>query len=312
MTGEFYDSTFYAAFRSKAFASLVLTFAGPTAIASTFSRRSRSRCRRFRSVGRPRRWWGGHCGSEHPVRGEVRRHERADEDRVHQTETRRGSLALRLLRPVVVPLIVEALAERDRQRQPGVPERVRRPGHGSVGQASPGRPVLRRSLARSTSDPTSSTPDPVAEAIRKQTEAMGRIEKAIERNGKDALGRDRMVCTQVGPPIERHRWPHPGHGPQRVPPRPQTPRAQPRQAAREGHQASGGESRGHRGGARTEGHGGARALHPPVRQRGARLDRLHAPVRGGRPLGRHHQPARGADHVQAGRVHHPRHRGSHR
>jgi hypothetical protein len=36
MTGEFYDSTFYAAFRSKAFASLVLTFAGPTAIATTF------------------------------------------------------------------------------------------------------------------------------------------------------------------------------------------------------------------------------------------------------------------------------------
>jgi hypothetical protein len=36
MTGEWYDSTFYAAFRSGAYASLVCTAAGPTAIASTF------------------------------------------------------------------------------------------------------------------------------------------------------------------------------------------------------------------------------------------------------------------------------------
>jgi len=36
LSGEFYDSTFYAAFRSGAFASLVLTFAGPTAIATTY------------------------------------------------------------------------------------------------------------------------------------------------------------------------------------------------------------------------------------------------------------------------------------
>ena len=36
LTGEFYDSTFYAAFRSGAFAALVLTFAGPTAIATTY------------------------------------------------------------------------------------------------------------------------------------------------------------------------------------------------------------------------------------------------------------------------------------
>jgi hypothetical protein len=36
LTGEFYDSTFYAAFRSGAFASLVMTFAGPTAIATTY------------------------------------------------------------------------------------------------------------------------------------------------------------------------------------------------------------------------------------------------------------------------------------
>lgn len=36
LSGEFYDSTFYAAFRSGAFASLVVTFAGPIAIASTY------------------------------------------------------------------------------------------------------------------------------------------------------------------------------------------------------------------------------------------------------------------------------------
>ena len=36
LSGEFYDSTFYAAFRSGAFASLVVTFAGPTAIATTY------------------------------------------------------------------------------------------------------------------------------------------------------------------------------------------------------------------------------------------------------------------------------------
>lgn len=36
MSGEWYDQTFYNAFRSGAFASLVITFAGPTAIASTF------------------------------------------------------------------------------------------------------------------------------------------------------------------------------------------------------------------------------------------------------------------------------------
>jgi hypothetical protein len=36
LNGRFYDSTFYAAFRSGAFASLTLTFAGPTAIATTF------------------------------------------------------------------------------------------------------------------------------------------------------------------------------------------------------------------------------------------------------------------------------------
>ena len=36
LTGEFYDSTFYAAFRSGAFAALVVTFAGPTAIATTY------------------------------------------------------------------------------------------------------------------------------------------------------------------------------------------------------------------------------------------------------------------------------------
>jgi hypothetical protein len=36
LSGEFYDSTFYSAFRSGAFASLVLTFAGSTAIASTY------------------------------------------------------------------------------------------------------------------------------------------------------------------------------------------------------------------------------------------------------------------------------------
>ncbi len=36
LTGEWYDTTFYAAFRSGAFASLVLTAAGPTAIASTY------------------------------------------------------------------------------------------------------------------------------------------------------------------------------------------------------------------------------------------------------------------------------------
>jgi hypothetical protein len=34
--GVFYDSTFYAAFRSGAFAQLVVTFAGPTAIATTY------------------------------------------------------------------------------------------------------------------------------------------------------------------------------------------------------------------------------------------------------------------------------------
>ena len=36
LTGEFYDSTFYSAFRSGAFATLVLTFAGPTPIATTY------------------------------------------------------------------------------------------------------------------------------------------------------------------------------------------------------------------------------------------------------------------------------------
>jgi hypothetical protein len=36
LSGEWYDSTFYTAFRSGAFASLTITFAGPTAIASTF------------------------------------------------------------------------------------------------------------------------------------------------------------------------------------------------------------------------------------------------------------------------------------
>jgi hypothetical protein len=36
LSGEFYDSTFYTAFRSSAFASLVITFAGPTAIATTY------------------------------------------------------------------------------------------------------------------------------------------------------------------------------------------------------------------------------------------------------------------------------------
>jgi hypothetical protein len=36
LSGEWFDNTFYAAFRSGAFASLVVTFAGPTAIASTF------------------------------------------------------------------------------------------------------------------------------------------------------------------------------------------------------------------------------------------------------------------------------------
>jgi hypothetical protein len=36
LSGEFYDSTFYTAFRSGAFAALVLTFAGPTAIATTY------------------------------------------------------------------------------------------------------------------------------------------------------------------------------------------------------------------------------------------------------------------------------------
>jgi hypothetical protein len=36
MSGEFYDSTFYSAFRSGAFASLVITFAGQTAIATTY------------------------------------------------------------------------------------------------------------------------------------------------------------------------------------------------------------------------------------------------------------------------------------
>jgi hypothetical protein len=35
MSGEFYDNTFYAAFRSGAFAALVLTFQGPTAIAAS-------------------------------------------------------------------------------------------------------------------------------------------------------------------------------------------------------------------------------------------------------------------------------------
>ena len=35
LTGEWYDSTFYTAFRSGAFASLVVTFQGPTAIATT-------------------------------------------------------------------------------------------------------------------------------------------------------------------------------------------------------------------------------------------------------------------------------------
>jgi hypothetical protein len=36
ISGEWFDNTWYAAFRSGAFASLVITFAGPTAIASTF------------------------------------------------------------------------------------------------------------------------------------------------------------------------------------------------------------------------------------------------------------------------------------
>jgi hypothetical protein len=35
LTGEWYDSTFYSAFRSGAFAALVVTFAGPTAIAAS-------------------------------------------------------------------------------------------------------------------------------------------------------------------------------------------------------------------------------------------------------------------------------------
>jgi hypothetical protein len=35
LSGEFYDSTFYSAFRSGAFASLVVTFQGPTAIAAS-------------------------------------------------------------------------------------------------------------------------------------------------------------------------------------------------------------------------------------------------------------------------------------
>jgi hypothetical protein len=36
LSGEFYDSTFYAAFRSGAFAALVVTFAGPTALNASF------------------------------------------------------------------------------------------------------------------------------------------------------------------------------------------------------------------------------------------------------------------------------------
>jgi hypothetical protein len=36
LTGEFYDNTLYAAYRAGTFATLVITFAGPTAIASTF------------------------------------------------------------------------------------------------------------------------------------------------------------------------------------------------------------------------------------------------------------------------------------
>jgi hypothetical protein len=53
MTSEYFDQTFYSAFRSGAFASLVCTATGRRRFRGLSSRRSRTRSRLCRSAGRP-------------------------------------------------------------------------------------------------------------------------------------------------------------------------------------------------------------------------------------------------------------------